>query len=293
MAGAGLAARLAETYPKASFFRASGRVVHEAGGTPGQELAFAAAAALAYAKALVHAGLTIEEGFARLTLGLSVDGDALASIAKLRAARVLWGRITGASGVAAPARIEARSSRRMLTRADPWTNLVRLTGAGFAAAVGGADAVVLDAFTDAIGLPAARARRLARNTSLILMEEAQLGRVADPMAGAWAVEALTADLASAAWSQFTAIEAAEGVVAALGSGLIAGQIDEARANLKAALASGQAKIVGVTDFAGAAADAVEIEPAVEVFARAPDPRLTGPDSRCPALVPIRLEALAA
>ena len=293
IAGAGLAARLAETYPKASLYRASGRVVHEAGGTPAQELAFAAAAALSYAKALVRAGLAIEAAFARVTLGLAVDGDALASIAKLRAARLIWTRITGACGVAGRARIEALSSRRMLTRADPWTNLVRLTAAGFAAVVGGADAVVLGAFTDAIGLPTAQARRLARNTSLILMEEAHLGRVADPMAGTWAVEALTADLARAAWTRFTAIEAAGGLAEALRAGLIVGQIDEARANLKAALACGETKIVGVTDFPGGAVGAVAIEPDAKISAQAPDPRLPGPDSHCPALVPIRLEALAA
>jgi methylmalonyl-CoA mutase len=292
IAGAGLAAGLAEIYPKASLFRAGGAVVHEAGGTPAQELAFAAAAGLAYTKALVRAGLSMEAAFARVVLGLAVDGDALASIAKLRAARTVWARMAGACGVTGRARIEARSSRRMLTRADPWTNLVRLTGACFAAGVGGADAVVLDAFTDAIGLPTAQGRRLARNTSLIAMEEAHLGVVADPMAGSWAVEAMTADLARAAWSRFTAIEAAGGIVEALRGGLIAGQVDEARAQLKAALASGRTRIVGVTDFADAAKGPVDIEPGAEVSAQAPSPRLPGPDSQCPALAPIRLEALA-
>ncbi len=291
--GASLAARLAETYPKSSLFRASGRAVHEAGGSPAAELAFAAACALAYARALVAADLSTDTVFERIILSLSVDGDALASIAKLRAARIVWAKIAAACGASAPARIEARSSRRMLTRAEPWTNLVRLTSAGFAAAVGGADAIVLDAFTDALGLPGPLARRLARDTQLIAMDEAHLGAVVDPLAGAWAVEALTDDLARAAWSAFTVIEAAGGIVRSLASGAIAAAVDADRRALRAAIAAGEVKIVGVTDFVGAAERAAQVESAPTISTPAPDPRLPGPDSRCPALTPIRLEALAA
>jgi methylmalonyl-CoA mutase len=290
---AGVAARLAETYPKASLFRASGRVVHEAGGSPAAELAFAAACALAYAKALVSAGLPAEAAFGRIVLALSADGDIFTSIAKLRAARLVLAKIAGACGAGGPARIEARSSRRMLTTVDPWTNLVRLTVAGFAAAVGGADAVVLGAFTDALGGPGPLARRLARNTQLIAMDEAHLGAVADPLAGAWAVEALTDQLARDAWSHFTRIEAAGGVARALASGLIAAGVDADRAALKEAIGAGAIKMVGVTDFVGAAASAVEIEPVTSISAPAPDPRRPGLDSRCPALTPIRLEGLPA
>lgn len=285
------ASGIADTYPKASLFAASGRVVHEAGGSPAAELAFAAACALAYAKAQTTAGMTAEAAFGRIVLGLSVDGDVLASIAKLRAARVVWAKIACACGASGPARIEARSSRRMLTRADPWTNLVRLTAAGFAAAVGGGDAIVLGAFTDALGPPSPLARRLARDTQLIAMDEAHVGAVADPLAGAWAVEALTDDLARAAWSRFTAIEAAGGIVTALASGLIAAGVEADRAALTAAIAAGEIKIVGVTNFVGAAASPVEVEPVHAISTPAPDPRLPGPDSHCPALTPIRLEAL--
>lgn len=291
-AAADFAARVVETYPRASLFCASGRVVHDAGGSPANELAFAAACALAYAKALTTAGMTEQAAFRRVVLGLSVDGDVLASIAKLRGARVIWAKIAGACGAVSPARIEARSSSRMLTRADPWTNLVRLTAAGFAAAVGGADAIVLDAFTDAIGLPSPLARRLARNTQLILTEEAHVGAVADPLAGAWAVEALSDELARDAWARFMVIEAAGGIVKALASGMIAAGVEADRAALKDAIAAGEVKMVGVTDFVGATAGPVELEPPVTVSATAPDPRLPGPDTHCPALTPIRLEALA-
>ncbi|MEO8926028.1 MAG: methylmalonyl-CoA mutase family protein [Caulobacteraceae bacterium] len=291
-AGASLAARLADTYPKASLYRADGRAVHEAGGSPDGELAFAAAAALAYAKALVGVGFSIDAAFGRIVLGLSVDGDVFASIAKLRAARLVWGKLAGACGATAPARIEARSSHRMLTVAEPWTNLVRLTVAGFAAAAGGADTIVLDAFTDALGLPTSFARRLARKTQLILMEEAHVGAVGDPLAGAWAVEALTDQLARAAWGKFIAIEAAGGIVEALRSGLIAREVDDARAALRDAAASGTVKIVGVTDFVATPTAPPDVEPRPNVSIATPDPRLPGPDTHCPALAPIRLEALA-
>ncbi|MEP6968198.1 MAG: methylmalonyl-CoA mutase family protein, partial [Pseudomonadota bacterium] len=290
-AGAELCAGLAETYPRSSLFLAGGRVIHEAGGTPAQELAFAAAAALAYAKALVRAGMPLDAAFARIVLGLSLDTDVPGGIVKLRAARIVWGRITRACGVNVPARIEARTSGRMLTRAGPWTNLVRLTAAAFAGAVAGADAIGVGAFTDAIGLPGPLARRLARNTSLILMEEAHLGRVADPAAGSWSLEARTADLARAAWERFTAIEAAGGAAQALVDGLIAEEVGGARAALAAAIAAKALRIVGVTDFADAAALPVEVDTDGGTAVEAPSPGLPGSDSHCPPLEPVRLEAL--
>lgn len=277
--------RLAEAYPKAGLFLASGRVVHEAGGGDAGELAFAMAAAIAYAKALVRAGLSMTEAFERIHLGLSADADYFAVIAKLRAARVLWARITSACGVDAPARIEVRSSQRMLAVQDPWTNMLRLTSAAFGASVGGADAVVLGAFTDAIGLPTPFARRQSRNTQLVLMEEAHLGRVADPGAGSGYVEALTDEIAQAAWSQFQAIEAAGGLVAALSAGIIADGVEKVRAARDAA---GTQKIVGVTAFPPTQDAPVEVDGATSRPVDAPSPRLPGPDGRCPPLTPISL-----
>jgi methylmalonyl-CoA mutase len=296
-AAAEVGARLAATYPKASLFLASGVAAHEAGGSPAWEIAFAAAAAVAYAKALTAAGLTILDALSRITLGLAVDAQPLGGIAKLRAARVVWTRISQACGAATAARIETRSSGRMLTRADRWTNLVRLTSAGFAAAVGGADAIVLGAFTDALDAPDAFALRMARNTQLILMEEAHLGRVADPAAGSWAMEAQTADLAQAAWTAFVAIEAAGGAVAALRDGLIAQAVGRSREALRTAVAAHDFHILGVTDFVADEPPPASAGPAPTASTPAsrttgPDPRQPGADSLCPALSPIRLEEMA-
>jgi methylmalonyl-CoA mutase len=285
VSAATVGARLAATYPKAGLFLASGRVVHEAGGGEAGELAFTLAAGLTYAKALVRAGLPIQRAFDAIHLGLSAEADYFSTLAKLRAARVLWGRLTSACGAETTAKIESRSSHRMLAAQDPWTNMLRLTSAAFGAAVGGADAVVLGAFTDAIGLPTAFARRQSRNTQLVLMEEAHLGRVSDPAAGSGYVEALTDEIARAAWTQFQAIEAAGGLIAALGSGLVA---REATAVRDARDASGPPKIVGVTAFPPAQDAPVEVERPQARPAEAPSSRLPGPDGRCPPLAPIRL-----
>ncbi|HXA39871.1 MAG TPA: methylmalonyl-CoA mutase family protein [Phenylobacterium sp.] len=282
IAAANVAARLAETYPAAQLFLACGRTVHEAGGGEAGEVAFAAAAAVAYARALVRAGLPMAAAFGRITLGLSADADYFVTIAKLRAARAVWARIARACGADPVARIEARTSRRMLTAKDAWSNMIRLTAAGFGAAVGGADTVVLGHFTDALGLPTEFARRQSRNTQLVLMEEAHIGRVADPAAGSGYVEALTDEIARAAWADFQAIEAAGGIVAALTAGQVARAVDAAKA------ARPEPRIVGVTAFPPAKDTPVEVEIAAARPAGAPSARLPGPDSACPPLTPMRL-----
>jgi methylmalonyl-CoA mutase len=292
VASADVGAGLAVPHPRASLFLASGAVVHEAGGGEAAEVAFAAACALAYARALEEKGVAPAEAFSRIVLGLAADGDPLVSIAKLRAARMIWRRITLACGVPCPAKIEVRSSRRMLTSADPWTNLVRITAAGFAAVVGGADAVVLGALTDALGLPAPFARRLARNTGLILMEEAHVGAVADPAGGAWAFEALSAALARAAWEKLQALEAAGGAAPALSAGLVGQWTTEGRRELEDGVRDGKRTIVGITAFRHGQDEAVEIEAAARASRPSPGVRLPGADSQCPALEPILLEDLA-
>ena len=287
VSAATVAARLADAHPAATHFLAAGRVVHEAGGGEAGELAFALASALVYAKALVRAGLPIERAFQAVQLGLCADADYFMTLAKLRAARMMWSRMTGACGVSAPARIEVRSSRRMLTVKDPWTNMLRLAAAAFGGAVGGADSVVLDAFTDAIGPPTEFARRQSRNTQLVLMEEAHLGRVADPAAGAGYAEALTDEIARAGWTRFQAIEAAGGLVSALSGGLIAESTAQANADR---LAAGAPRIVGVTAFPPIDEARVETAKVQVHTVAAPSTRLPGPDSRCPPLTPIRIAA---
>ena len=120
--------------------------------------------------------------------------------------------------------LTATTSERMLARRDPWVNMLRATAACAGAAFGGADAVSVLPFTWALGRPDAFARRIARNTHLVLQEESGLGRVVDPAAGAWAVEKLTRDLAGKAWELFQDIERKGGMARVLESGALQGEI---------------------------------------------------------------------
>ena len=282
-------ARHQTAYPLATLCLASGSVIHEAGGTVAQELAFMAAAALTYARALNRAGLSLQESWAGIAMGVSLDGDLFTGAAKLRAARAIWARLTQACHVNVPARIEARSSKRMLTRLDAWTNQLRLTGATFAAAIGGADSLVIEPFTSAIGDATPLARRQARNIQLVLMEEAALGRVADPAGGSAYVESLTDAFARAAWRRFQDIETAGGLIAALEVGAIAQAVQQTARETEAQVRARKLALVGVSQFAdpNEAAATTGVRHAQPAPARTPPLRLPGPDSRCLALTPIR------
>ncbi len=283
MLAANTAARHAGAYPEATFFLASGRVVHEAGGSIGQELGFAAANAAALIRAAVAAGMTAETALKGTVLGVSLDQEYFDGLAKVRALRLMWRSIGKAFGVETPAVIEARSSRRMLSARDPWPNLLRLTAAGFAGAVGGADAVVLDGLSRANGRSDAFARRQARNTQAVLMEEAHLGRVDDPAAGSWFLDSRTRDLAEAGWAEFQRIEGEGGLITALRTGDIQDRVAAARAERGAALASGASQLVGVTKF-------VDLEPRPAPFEGEPaSSAATGGDA-CEPLIPIRFAA---
>jgi methylmalonyl-CoA mutase len=261
----------AEAWPRASAFRADGRVVHEAGGTEAQEIAFAASAAASYLEAMATRGLTVENAARRIVLAVALDADVHLGIAKLRALRRVWRRIAtacGASADAARAPICAFSSQRMMTRIDPWTNLVRLTAAGFAGAVGGADALTLAPLTAGRGGSSALARRLSRGIELLLAEESGLARVADPARGGFHHEALTDALARRAWDEIQAIARAGGLAAHIESGALKIAVDAARAKRLAAIERGDATLVGVTDFRAAAPDGVETEAIDRVALRA-------------------------
>lgn len=274
---ANTAARHAGAYPEARFFLASGQVVHEAGGSIAQSLAFALASAVRYVRAAMEAGLDRDRALDGVVLGLAVDQQYFDGLCALRALRLMWANVSRAFGAETPAVIEARSSRRMLSRRDPWPNLLRLTAAGFAGGVGGADAVVLDGFTRARGRPDAFARRQARNTQLVLMEEASLGRVDDPAAGSWFLDHRTRDLAQAAWAELQWVESEGGVVEALKAGLIQPRVARARAQVQAALKEGAAQIVGVTKFVDPDPRPISVEAPSEAAEAAPG-----------ALTPVRL-----
>jgi methylmalonyl-CoA mutase len=181
---------------------------------------------------------------------LAADADQLLTIAKFRALRQLWARVEDSCGLAPePAFVAAETAWRMMTRNDPQVNILRSTIATFAAAIGGADAITVLPFTAARGLSDAFARRVARNTQLVLIEEAGIARVADPTAGTGWSEQLTIDLCATAWALFQEIERAGGAAAALAQGLIQRKVATARAEREHAIATCQDALVGANEFA--------------------------------------------
>lgn len=241
------------------FFRADGRLFHDAGAGDALELATVVAQGIAYLRGLTEAGVPLAEAGAALGFTLSLDQDQFASIAKIRALRLLWARVQAAVGLATtPIRIHAETSFRMMTKRDAEVNILRATIAAFAASMGGADSLSVLPFTAANGLPDGAARRLARNTSLMLSAETNLHRLIDPAAGAGAVEALTDGLAEAAWRMVQAIEAERatdiegravaGMPAALANGSLAAQITEQRMARAKEIATRKWPITGTSEF---------------------------------------------
>src|SRR5690606_2931148 len=170
-------------------------VIHNAGGSEAQELAYALSVAVAYWRALEAGGVALDNARRMIFFRLSADADQFMIMAKFRSLRKLWARVEEASGLTPqPIFIAAETAWRMMTQRDPYVNMLRVTIAAFAAGLGGANAVTVLPFTAALGLPDEFARRVARNTQLILIEEANLAKVADPAAGSGGIEALTDDL---------------------------------------------------------------------------------------------------
>src|SRR4029077_11844728 len=219
------------------FAVADGRIIHNAGGSEAQELAFALASAVAYLRALEAHGMTLAAARDAIYFRLSADADQFLTMAKFRAARKLWARIEQACGLTPkPVMIAAETAWRTMTKRDPYVNMLRNTIAVAAAGLGGADSITVLPHTAPLGLPDAFARRLARNIQLVLLEESNLARVGDPAAGSSALEALTQNLCTAAWSLFQEIEKAGGVWAALLSGLIQRHVAAVRAEREQAIA---------------------------------------------------------
>ena len=157
---------------------ADGRVVHDAGGSEAQELAFVLAASVAYLRALEASGLALEDARNMIGAKLAADANQFMTMAKFRALRKLWARVETACGlIPAPLHVSAETSWRMMTRRDPYVNMLRATIATAAASFGGANAITVLPHTLALGLPDAATRRMARNIQLVLLEESNLARV--------------------------------------------------------------------------------------------------------------------
>jgi methylmalonyl-CoA mutase len=230
-----------------------GPAFHNLGANAAWELAGSIAAAVAYLRVLNESGLTVSDALRQFSFRLAADDDQFMTIAKFRAARQLWARVAEvvdnpAGGAAV---VHAETSLPMMTRRDPWVNMLRTTLAAFGAGVGGADTVRVLPFDVAIpgGYPDMGpnfARRIARNTQLLLLEESHVGRVLDPAGGSWYVEDLTQQLAGQAWQHFQTIEGRGGFVAA--RNYVAEQIAEVAARRSDDIAHRRTAITGVNEY---------------------------------------------
>jgi methylmalonyl-CoA mutase len=258
----------------------------EAGAGAIGELALAMATAVAYLRAAESAGIAPADLAGRIEFTFGAGPDQFLEIAKFRATRRMWSTVLEHCGVPAQdrhSRTYARTSRRMVSSLDPWVNLLRDTTAAFAAGVGGADGVTVLPFDEAtgetLGEPGPLGRRMARNTQLVLLEESSLHRVADPGGGSWYVEALTDEVARAAWAQLQEIERAGGIVAALSSGKVAEQLAADTERRHDELARRKRILTGVNTFPLIGDDGLQREELPEAGAPA--------DAPAQALTPVR------
>ncbi|MER8789493.1 methylmalonyl-CoA mutase subunit beta [Mesorhizobium sp. M0983] len=263
---------------------ADGRVFHNAGATEAQELGTMLASAVSYLRLFEKARQPLVYAAPHIGFALSVDQDQFVSTAKVRALRRLWARVQEACSIPpSTASIHAETSFRMMTAADPETNILRTTIAAFAAAAGGADSIAILPHTIAHGLPAGFARRVARNAQLIMANESHIDHVADPACGSGAVETLTAELCAAAWQEFQQIEAEGGVLTSLEQGHVQRRVQAASARRNAAYQAGERAIVGTTLHPS------KTERPAETLAAERRPAFTEGVAVCEPLFPIRID----
>jgi methylmalonyl-CoA mutase len=272
---------------KGPFAPADGRCIHDAGGSEAQELAFVLAVGVTYLRALERAGVPLDAAQGMIYARLSADADQFLTMAKFRALRLLWARIEQSCGLPPkPLFIAADTAWRMLTQRDPYVNMLRATMAVFSAGLGGANSINVLPHTLALGLPDGFARRIARNTQLVLLEESNLAKVSDPAAGAGGIETLTRQLCEAAWTLFQEIEKAGGAFEALRSNLIQPKVAATRAARQARIARRQDVLTGASEFS----NLNELRASV-LKAKPVEPRpYAPPKTTFAALEPIRLAA---
>ena len=276
---------LADQGFRGPFAVADGRIIHNAGGSEAQELAFAVAAAVECLRAFEAGGVPLDRARGMIYFRMSADADEFLTIAKFRAIRKLWARVEEACGLAPKTTtVAAETAWRMMTKRDPYVNMLRTTIAVSAAGLGGADNIVALPHTVALGLPDAFARRVARNTQLILLEESNLAKVSDPAAGSGAIEAVTSQLCTAAWKLFQEIEAAGGAWAALECGLIQQKVAAVRAERQKSAAQRKDALTGTSDYP----NLQEKTPAVLKVAPVMPPKESGAKATIDPLPSIRL-----
>jgi methylmalonyl-CoA mutase N-terminal domain/subunit len=259
-----LFAYCAERIPRWNTISISGYHIREAGSTAVQELAFTLANGIAYCEAAVEAGLSPDEFGARLSFFFNAHNHFFQEVAKFRAARRLWARIMrerfGATNPKALAlRFHAQTGGSTLTAQQPENNVVRVAIQAFAAVAGGAQSLHTNGFDEALALPTERSARIALRTQQILASEAGGTDTADPLGGAWFVEALTDELEQRAWELIERVDELGGAVAAVEQRFVQEEIEEAAFRWQREVEAGERVIVGVNRYEEAEGERIELQ----------------------------------
>ncbi|HAX05617.1 MAG TPA: methylmalonyl-CoA mutase [Acidimicrobiaceae bacterium] len=278
---------VASRYPNVIPIAIDGSVWANGGASDSQELGAILSAGVLWIRALLESGLSINDVSNKLEITLTVGPDQFLNTAKIRAARVCWAQVISACGGSSsqnPVTIHAQTAQAMLTKTDSWVNMLRATTACFAAAAGGADAITVAPFDDALGLSNDMGLRLARNTQLILQEETKLSAVIDPAGGSWYVEELTDQVANSAWETFQDLERQGGLGVALLSGYWQEALAETRSERNKAVADRSMPLTGTSEFPNLGEQLLDREPLPQ------DPEVLEGEQRCEALPLFRWSA---
>jgi len=249
--------------PRYNSISISGYHMQEAGATCAQELAYTIADGIEYVRTAIASGLDVDAFAPRLSFFFGIGMDFFMEVAKLRAARLLWSTLMAEKFApkdnrSLMLRTHCQTSGVSLTAKDPYNNIIRTTIEAMAAALGGTQSLHTNSFDEALALPTEFSARIARNTQLVLQEEAGITRVVDPLAGSWYLESLTADLAGEARKLIDEVEEMGGMTRAVESGMPKMRIEEAAARRQARIDRGEEVIVGVNRYQMAEEPPVEI-----------------------------------
>jgi methylmalonyl-CoA mutase, N-terminal domain len=243
----------AERIPRWNTISISGYHIREAGSTAVQELAFTLANGIAYCEAAVDAGLSPDEFGARLSFFFNAHNHFFQEVAKFRAARRLWARIMkdrfGVTNPKAQAlRFHAQTGGSTLTAQQPENNIVRVAVQALSAVAGGAQSIHTNGFDEALALPTEHSARIALRTQQLLAHEAGGTDTADPLGGAYFIEALTEELEARAWELIERVDELGGAVAAVEQGFVQSEIEQAAFEYQRQIEAGERVIVGVNRF---------------------------------------------
>ncbi|MBL8545680.1 MAG: methylmalonyl-CoA mutase [Hyphomonadaceae bacterium] len=238
--------------PKFNSISISGYHMQEAGATADLELAYTLADGVEYIRAGIAGGLNIDKFAPRLSFFWAIGMNPFMEIAKLRAARLLWSKLTAQfnpkDDKSRALRTHCQTSGWSLTAQDVYNNAVRTCVEAMAAAYGGTQSLHTNSLDEALALPTDFSARIARNTQILLQSEGGVTRPADPWGGSYYVERLTADLAAKAWAHIEEVEKLGGMSEAIDQGLPKARIEEAAARTQARIDTGHQTIVGINKF---------------------------------------------